>query len=586
MIRIHRIYSSVAPDDRLRIEQVQTIFRSNFAYVQDYADQIPDLLDRPFKHRSRAMLLVSETTGRRVTGFSLFLHFPEINSSFLDFIAAASGHQGGGVGGALFEATREQLQALGSRGLYLEALPDDPALVASAEALAQNRRTLRFYERYGVRPIVGTEYDRATRGLQAGYLLFDGLGRSEPLGRDEARAAVRLIIRRQHGQAVSTGYAERVAASFVDDPVRMRPPRYVQPEAMRPAVEHGRLEKSFALVVSEEHAVHLVHQRGYVERPARVKAVMETLGPSGLFALVKPRHFGEGAIRAVHEGHFVNYLKAVCDKLPDQGPIYPYVFPIRRPERRPKDLAVRAGYYCIDTFTPIDRNAYRAARVAVDVALTAAQEVLGGRRVVYALCRPPGHHAGPRTFGGFCYFNNAAIAAHRLSQWGKVATLDLDYHHGNGTQDIFYRRDDVLTLSIHGHPNIAYPHFTGFAEERGADAGVGFNRNFPLPEGAGEQAYLDAVAKAVSRIQRFRPAFLVVSLGLDMLRGDPTGSFRVPVSTLRSVGRRLGALGLPLLVVQEGGYALRNLRRGGLAFFNGLAQGVAQATISLPDTPR
>jgi len=340
------------------------------------------------------------------------------------------------------------------------------------------------------------------------------------------------------------------------------------------------LERPFARVGSEAHTVHLVHQRGYVERPARVGAILEGLEPTGLFAGVKPRRFGEGSIREVHDRDFVNYLKAVCRTITGPQPVYPYVFPVRRPERRPKELAVRAGYYCVDTFTPLDRNAYRAARSAVAVALTAMDELLGGRRVVYAICRPPGHHAGIRTFGGFCYFNNAAIAAQQLSKWGKVALLDIDYHHGNGTQEIFYRRADVLTISIHGHPAIAYPHFSGFADERGEGPGRGFNRNYPLPAGSGGDDYLKACGRAMKRIGKFRPAFLVVSLGLDTLRGDPTGSFLLTPGTLEEIGRRLGELRVPILVVQEGGYSLRNLRRAVPAFFSGIYRALRPGTDS------
>jgi len=564
------------PADRDRVEQVKGIFRSNFAYLPGYEEKISHMLDHPFKHGYRAVLLVSEDARRRVTGFALVLHFPEINSSFLDFLGVAPHIHGGGLGGALYEAARDEVRQLGSRGMYLEALSDDPAHVQDASELEHNRQRLRFYERYAVYPLIGTLYDKPTARLPAGLLLFDGLGRTKPLGRDEARAAVRLIIKRKHGQQVSPDYIERVVQSIKDNPVQFRPPRYVKPGPRAREVAPSRLEKPFALVVVKNHAVHLVHQRGYVERPARIEAVLEGLAPTGLFAEVSPRRFGEERIRAVHDSDFVNYLKAVCQKLGLKRPVYPYVFPVRRPERPPRDLAVRAGYYCVDTFTPLDRNAYEAARGAVDVVLTATDEVLSGRRVTYALCRPPGHHAGRRTFGGFCYFNNAAIAAHRLSRLGKVAVLDIDYHHGNGTQEIFYQRDDVLTLSIHGHPGIAYPHFSGFADETGEGRGRGFNRNLPLPEGADDAAYLGVFEKAVERIERFKPVVLVVSLGFDTLRGDPTGSFRVPVGAMTVIGRRLGAMGLPLLVVQEGGYSLRNLRRGGPALFLGMSAAITE----------
>ncbi len=570
MIRIRQVYGASLPADRHRVDQVREIFLAHFAYAAEEAEKIPDHLDHPFRHGYRTILLVSENARSAVTGFSLFLHFPEINSSFLDYLAVRPGTRGGGLGSALYEATREYLVNLGSRGLYIETLPDDPALLEDPADLKENRRRLRFYEGYGVRPIVNTAYDAPAPDLRAGYLLFDSLGRKDPLGRDEARAAVRLIIQRKHGGSVTEEYVDKVVESFTDEPVRFRPPRYVKTADLPRAAETGRLEKPFARVSSEAHSVHLVHQRGYVERPARVGAILEGLEPTGLFAEVKPRRFGEGAIREVHDRDFVNYLKAVCRTITGPRPVYPYVFPVRRPERRPKDLAVRAGYYCVDTFTPLDRNAYRAARSAVDVVLTAADELLAGRRVVYALCRPPGHHAGIRTFGGFCYFNNAAVAAQQLSKWGRTAILDIDYHHGNGTQDIFYRRPDVLTLSIHGHPAIAYPHFSGFADERGEGPGKGFNRNYPLPAGADDRLYLEAFERAAARIERFRPAFLVLAVGFDTIRGDPTGTFLLTPGVLEKVGLRLGGMEVPVLAVQEGGYSLRNLRRGPPALFRGL----------------
>jgi acetoin utilization deacetylase AcuC-like enzyme len=269
---------------------------------------------------------------------------------------------------------------------------------------------------------------------------------------------------------------------------------------------------------------------------------------------------------------FINYLRAACSGMAGNGPVYPYVFPVRRPERKPKELALRAGYYCIDTFTPLDRNAYNAARAAADTALTAAELVSNGQAAAaYALCRPPGHHAGKRTYGGFCYFNNNAMAAQLLAGSGnKVAILDIDFHHGNGQQEIFYERADVLTVSLHGHPNFAYPYFSGFADETGQGHGRGFNLNLPLPDGANEELYLEALEKAIYRIQRFSPRFLVVALGFDTMKGDPTGGFALTHRSLRKIGARIGALQLPAVVVQEGGYNLTNLQNGATAFFKGL----------------
>jgi acetoin utilization deacetylase AcuC-like enzyme len=218
----------------------------------------------------------------------------------------------------------------------------------------------------------------------------------------------------------------------------------------------------------------------------------------------------------------------------------------------------------------VTQNAYRAARAAVDAALTGAELINDGAGLAYVLCRPPGHHAERRAFGGFCYFNNAAIAAHFLSKKGRIAFLDIDHHHGNGSQDIFYDRDDVYFISIHGHPGGAYPYFAGFADERGSGAGKGFNRNFPLFPGADNITYTDTLARALRLLSRFKPDFLVVSLGFDIMAGDPTGSFSVNERGMRRIGEMLGATGWPTLVVQEGGYALRNLRRGATAFFRGL----------------
>ena len=226
MISIRRVYSGALATDADKIRQVQEIFRSNFPSIASYAGKIPDLLDNPFTYGYRTILLVSQGTDRRVTGFSLFLHFPEIKSSLLDFIAIRPKIKGGGLGSALYEATRDMLQRLGSRGLYMEALPDDPTLVRDPVVLKENRERLKFYEYYGVYPIVGTAYETPIDESPAPYLFFDPLGRTQPLGRRECRAAVRLILQRKYSQVVSPEYIEMVVRSIKDDPVRFREPRY------------------------------------------------------------------------------------------------------------------------------------------------------------------------------------------------------------------------------------------------------------------------------------------------------------------------------------------------------------------------
>ena len=573
MIRIVRIYRMVLPIEKERIAQVQEIFRQNFPSVADYAEKIPSQLDNPIRYGYTSVLLASEASLGHVKGFSLFFYFPDVRCALLDFMAVRNNTSGGGTGGALYEATREYLKEMGSLGLYMEALPDDPDMVKDPVTLKENQRRLRFYEGYGVRPICGTAYETPIGESPAPHLLYDRLDRPEPLGRRRCRLAIRKILTKKYGHIVPPNYIDTVVESVVDDPVRIREPRYIKRVTAPVSYQHAdRLEKTFIMVSSTEHEVHHVSDRGYVERPVRVKVILNALEPTKLFESIGPKHFGQEHILAVHDTDFVKYLKAVCQKLQSKRPVYPYVFPIRRPERRPKDLAVRAGYYCIDTFTPLDRNAYTAATSAVDVALTAAEKVLKGRTVAYALCRPPGHHAERRAFGGFCYFNNAAIAANFLSHHGKVATLDIDFHHGNGTQNIFYTRADVLTVSIHGHPNIAYPYFSGFTDETGDGPGRSMNINFPLRENVGGQVYLATLRRALRPIRKFAPTFLVVSLGLDVMKGDPTGSFGLRAATMYEIGMAISSLNLPTLIVQEGGYNLRNLKTGTAAFFSGVTK--------------
>jgi acetoin utilization deacetylase AcuC-like enzyme len=244
-------------------------------------------------------------------------------------------------------------------------------------------------------------------------------------------------------------------------------------------------------------------------------------------------------------------------------------------ERPPQDIELQVGYYALDTFTPLNANAYKAARGAVDCAVSAADAVLGGAHIAYALVRPPGHHAERRTLGGFCYFNSAAVAAHHLSGFGKVAVLDVDFHHGNGTQDIFYERSDVLTISIHGDPKFAYPHFAGFKDERGEKEGEGFNINYPLPEHTTPEQYRRTLISALKQIDKFNPSYLVICLGFDTAKADPTGTWLHEAEDFKEIGRLIGDLKIPALVVQEGGYRTQTLGQNARYFFEGLWSGFA-----------
>ena len=573
MFRIRQVYDDTTPANAGAIEQIQEILVTQFPGLHaDDIKKLPAMLRDPVKYRFRGILLVGEDGGDRVRGFAFLLHAPDLHFTYLEYISAAPGITGGGIGGALYERVRQEAKALGCVGLFFECLPDDPALSPDPDIRKQNAARLRFYERYGAFPVANTAYETPlTEGdSDPPYLVFDPLGREKPLSRRSARAMVRAILERKYGDVCPESYVSMVAESFRDDPVRFRPPRYIRVGEGKPIPKAPVPERRIALAVNTKHAIHHVRERGYVESPVRIPSILGEIQETGLFEEVRVRHFGDRYLEEVHDRAYLTYLKRACALVPEGKSVYPYVFPIRNAARPPRDLPLRAGYYCIDTFTPLNSNAYKAARGAVDCALTCAEEVVGGYHLAYALVRPPGHHAERRSFGGFCYFNSAGVAAQYLSRFGRVALLDVDYHHGNGAEDIFYERDDVLTLSLHGHPRHTYPYFSGFEEDNGAGAGEGFNLNFPMPEGLDGSRYREFLARALKAVKRFDPHFLVLALGLDSAKGDPTGSFTLGAKDFRENGKMIGALQLPTLVVQEGGYRTRSLGVNARNFFEGL----------------
>jgi acetoin utilization deacetylase AcuC-like enzyme/GNAT superfamily N-acetyltransferase len=558
-----------------RVAEIQRIFRSYFGAVYgEYADRIPDLLRRQAELGHRTILITAEDTRGRVLAFALAFHYADLNSTLLDFIVVDPVVRQRGVGGALYEALREYLVRLASRGLYLEVRPDDPELESDAARRRENRARIRFYERYGARVLAGTDYEKKRSGRPEGepYLMFDALGAGRRPSADEVRGMISTLLFRKYAYPPDNEYAQSLVASVRDDPVRFQEPRAPAASA-RPPVER-EVFRPIKVLVTPHHSLHHVRERGYVERPVRVEKIVQALTTHSGVEVVEVTRHGEEAIVAVHEPEFVHYLERVCSKMPQGEVVYPYVFPIRLRERKPADDEVLAGYYCIDTFTPLTHNAYIAARAAVDCAISGAELLRTGERLAYAVCRPPGHHAERRVYGGFCYFNNAAIAANVLSAEGTVAVIDIDFHHGNGTQDIFYERADVLTISIHGDPSYAYPYFAGFADERGAGAGEGFNHNFPLGEDIGDDEYLRVLDQAIAVIDRFDPRYLVISVGLDIAKGDPTGAWTITPDGLERIGGALASLGLPTLAVQEGGYDTRVLGRNARQFLSGLQRGI------------
>ncbi|MBK8976229.1 MAG: histone deacetylase family protein [Planctomycetes bacterium] len=582
MFRIRKVSDDTLPANRREIATVQQTLRERLPGVpSDEIDALPDKIRDPLAHRFRALLFVADDLRGRHKGFALLSHAPDVGFCLLDYVATASGLSGHGVGGALYDRIREAARELAPLGLFFECLPDDPDACSDARIVAENRKRLAFYELWGARPIVGTEYELPlTDGqLDMPHLVWDDLDRGTPLRRDDARRVVRALLERKYAELCPPDYIDRVVASFRDDPVRVRDRRYHKRPKAPPARRYVG-ERKVALVVNTEHDIHHVREKGYVEAPARVRSILAQLEPTGSYWRIEPRSYGDSHILAVHEKDLVRYLKAACAKVEPDKSIYPYVFPVRNHTRPPEDLAYAAGYWCIDTFTPLNRNAWLAARRAVDCTLTAAETVLDGQRAAYALVRPPGHHAERRVFGGFCYLNNTAIGAEFLAAHGRVAILDVDYHHGNGQQDIFYERDDVLTVSLHGHPRFAYPFFSGYAEERGAGPGFGFNHNMPMPEQVDGERYRRELQKALRAIAAFAPRFLVVALGLDTASKDPTGTWSLRTSDFAQNGALIGALGIPTLVVQEGGYRTASLGQNARAFFDGLLGGPGAETRS------
>jgi acetoin utilization deacetylase AcuC-like enzyme len=314
------------------------------------------------------------------------------------------------------------------------------------------------------------------------------------------------------------------------------------------------------------------------EKPTRADAILNALRSDNGFSIAEPTDHGLSPIQAVHAPGLIRFLETAWQAWSSNAEMIPdsILHPALRSgmdplTTEPSDMTGRLGYWCFDTGTPIMSGTYLAARGAVDVALTAADMVLGGERIVYGLCRPPGHHAAEAVYGGFCYFNNAAIAADYLvRQTGSnVAVVDVDYHHGNGTQQIFYERADVLYVSLHADPGRAYPYFSGHADETGSGRGLGFTVNIPLSPRTTDTQYLSALDGALEAVSRFQASITIVSLGIDTYHLDPLGDFSLTTSVYAECGRRLAAAASPLVVLQEGGYYVPDLGENVRQFLRG-----------------
>jgi acetoin utilization deacetylase AcuC-like enzyme len=312
------------------------------------------------------------------------------------------------------------------------------------------------------------------------------------------------------------------------------------------------------------------------ENPRRADTILRHLHQSNLGAIEPPKSFGLEPILRVHDAGFVDFLQtAWAEWSVQQGnhDALPLTWATRtmRHDRIPETIEGKLSYYSFDAGTPIGAGTWQAVTSAVNVALTAQELVTQGAPSAFALCRPPGHHAARDFFGGYCFLNNAAIAAQAFCDQGadRVVVLDVDYHHGNGTQAIFYDRADVFFISIHAHPSQSYPFFLGFEDEIGRGKGEGYNRNYPLRVGADWSIYQPVLTDALQQIRQYHPDALIISLGVDTFEQDPISEFRLTSRDYSRMAEAIAQLNYPTLMVMEGGYAIDEIGRNVVSFLRG-----------------
>jgi acetoin utilization deacetylase AcuC-like enzyme len=339
------------------------------------------------------------------------------------------------------------------------------------------------------------------------------------------------------------------------------------------------------IVYSAQHLLHdpanaIIDGKRFAseDTPERAIKILQAVQKPPFGQVRPPTDHGLDPLLAVHAPEYITYLQSAFHQnaatYGQASEVIPETFAPRGARRRPERFHGTPGYYCFGVGTPVLEHTWEAAYASAQCALTAVDFILAGDPAAYAICRPPGHHAGSDLYGGLCYLNNASIATRYLQKNGftNVAVLDIDYHHGNGTQEIFYADPSVLYCSLHAHPDDDYPYYWGAEDETGEGPGAGFNLNLPLPQGTADDSYLEALETALDRIHRFSPAGLVISAGFDTALGDPIGGFNLTMDGLEKVGRHIANLGVPTVIVQEGGYLVERLGENATALlraFNG-----------------
>lgn len=326
-------------------------------------------------------------------------------------------------------------------------------------------------------------------------------------------------------------------------------------------------------IYSDDH--HLHHAAGEFvfgdfvpafEKPERADLVLGRLGEVALGPVLEPKTYPREKLTRVHSDAFVTFLETAYDQWEAAGrtgDVLPFSWRAARmrTDKVPTHIDGKLAVYSFDAGAPITKTSWQAIKSSADVALTGAELIEAGEKAVFSLCRPPGHHSGYDYFGGYCYINNAAVTAQHFLDNGakRIAILDIDYHHGNGTQDIFYERSDVLFTSIHGDPNTEYPFLLGYDDEPGKGEGEGFNFNYPLPWGSDYKAWGAANDDACKHIEKYDPDFLIVSLGVDTFKDDPISQFKLENDDYLRIGERIAKIGKPTLFLMEGGYAVADI---------------------------
>lgn len=316
------------------------------------------------------------------------------------------------------------------------------------------------------------------------------------------------------------------------------------------------------------------------ECPERWDYIHSSLKLAGHTDLREPDAINMSLVEKIHSPQYLEFLQSAWSEWQKEGfegEAIPTVFPARRMQQRVPDyIDGKLGYYAMAVETAITSGTWQAAQSSAAVAVTAQKLVTDVTSEVFALCRPPGHHSAADLYGGYCFLNNAAIAAQGFLDDGasRVVILDVDFHHGNGTQDIFYQREDVLFISLHGDPVHAFPHFLGYVDETGAGAGEGFNVNYPMLPGTGFDVWQSALTDACKKISAYSPDALVVSLGVDTFEKDPISFFKLTSDDFTVYGEQLAALSLPTLFVMEGGYAVEEIGTNTVNVLNGFSESV------------